>query len=177
MVSGQLVEMLARNSKIAETYQAPPKLVELLPKIRAAPDGVLVISCCDPRVFPEKILGLDAGLQAIHIRNAGGRVFDEIRTLAVMQTLGSAKTIVVMHHTDCGMTHVHDDDVKKALREIAPAEEAKIEAMKFGEITGLIEDSVRGDVGLLKASPLIKKETQIVGLKLDLFSGKLEVVA
>ncbi len=33
------------------------------------------------------------------VRNAGGRAFDAIRTLAVLQTIGNPGTIVVMHHT------------------------------------------------------------------------------
>lgn len=33
------------------------------------------------------------------VRNAGGRVLDAIRTLAVLQTIGAPGTIVVMHHT------------------------------------------------------------------------------
>lgn len=70
------------------------------------------------------------------VRNAGGRAFDAIRTLAVLQTIGSPGTIVVMHHTDCGMTHFHDDAIKAALTEIAPEEKNSIESSKFGEITG-----------------------------------------
>ena len=85
------------------------------------------------------------------VRNAGGRVFDAIRTLAVLQTIGNPSTIAVMHHTgtwtrsvangggltwlDCGMTHFHDETIKKALIEIAPEEKESIEASKFGEIT------------------------------------------
>lgn len=33
------------------------------------------------------------------VRNAGGRVLDAIRTLAILQTIGNPGTIVVMHHT------------------------------------------------------------------------------
>lgn len=33
------------------------------------------------------------------VRNAGGRAFDAIRTLSVLQTIGAPGTIVVMHHT------------------------------------------------------------------------------
>lgn len=33
------------------------------------------------------------------VRNAGGRAFDAIRTLAALQTIGAPGTIVVMHHT------------------------------------------------------------------------------
>jgi carbonic anhydrase len=39
-----------------------------------------------------------------------------------------------------------------------------------------IEESVREDIALLKASPLIKKTTQIVGLSLDIFTGVLTEV-
>lgn len=70
------------------------------------------------------------------IRNAGGRAFDAIRTLTALQTIGAPGTIVVMHHTDCGMSHFHDAAIKDALRELAPGEEAAIEKMQFGEIVG-----------------------------------------
>ena len=70
------------------------------------------------------------------VRNAGGRAFDAIRTLAVLQTIGAPGTIVVMHHTDCGMAHFHDDAIRTALLEIAPEEKSLIEASKFGEIKG-----------------------------------------
>jgi len=65
----------------------------------ASGKGVVVISCSDPRLNPYEILGIDATLKATMVRNAGGRVFDAIRTLAVLQTIGNPTTIVVMHHT------------------------------------------------------------------------------
>ena len=78
-------------------------------------------------------------------------MFDAIRTLSVLQTIGKPGTIAIMHHTgispqllafsktsnitiDCGMTHFHDDAIKKALIEISPGEKLNIEKMKFGEI-------------------------------------------
>jgi len=132
--------------------------------------------------------------EATMVRNAGGRVFDAIRTLAVLQTIGAPGTIVVMHHTgksartnipqnlsltyslDCGMTHFHDDQIKNALGEIAPQEKERIETMTFGEIKNSIEDSVRSDVAMLKASPLIKNSTQIIGLAYDINTGILAEV-
>jgi carbonic anhydrase len=36
-----------------------------------------------------------------------------------------------------------------------------------------VEKSIREDVALLRASPLIKKDTQIVGLKYDIQTGLL----
>ena len=39
-----------------------------------------------------------------------------------------------------------------------------------------IEDSIRTDLAILKASPLIKKTTQIVGLAYDVETGLLRAV-
>ncbi|KAK4959079.1 hypothetical protein LTR10_003878 [Elasticomyces elasticus] len=176
MIPGPVKEMLARNSTFAQTYRAGPGLIQMATAMRGTGAGVVVLSCSDPRLNPYQILGLDQTLKATMVRNAGGRVFDAIRTLAVLQTIGAPGTIIVMHHTDCGMTHFHDAAVKKALTEIAPEASQSIEASSFGEITGSIEESVKEDLALLKASPLIKKSTLLLGMKYDIETGVLTVV-
>jgi carbonic anhydrase len=110
------------------------------------------------------------------IRNAGGRVQDAMRSLSALSILTNAATIIVMHHTDCGMARVTGAEIRKALLEIAPNDKATIEATDFGEITGDVEDSLRADVRMLRASPLIKQDVQIVGLKHDLMSGLVSEV-
>jgi carbonic anhydrase len=45
------------------------------------------------------ILAADKRLGATHVRNAGGRAMDAVRTLAVLQTIAPIHTIAVMHHT------------------------------------------------------------------------------
>jgi carbonic anhydrase len=93
---------------------------------------------------------------------------------------------------DCGLTHVHDADVKKMLLEVSPQEKDTIESMKFGEITkpyvtsldlamnandpSRIEETVKEDVAILRASPFVRQDVQIVGLKWDTFTGALSVV-
>ncbi|KAJ9609723.1 hypothetical protein H2200_006051 [Cladophialophora chaetospira] len=141
--------------------------------MRSTGAGVVVLSCSDPRLNPYQILGIDPTLKATMVRNAGGRAFDAIRTLSVLQTIGNPGTIVVMHHTDCGMTHYHDADIKKALLEVDPEAKGLIESLKFGEIANGIEDSIRTDIAILKASPLIKKSTQIIGLAYNIETGLL----
>lgn len=80
-ITGPLVDMLARNrydillrstvkmcrllttnSKIAETYQAPPPLMKMVEQMRATKQGVVVLSCSDPRLNPYQVLGIDATL-------------------------------------------------------------------------------------------------------------------
>lgn len=41
---------------------------------------------------------------------------------------------------------------------------------------GSIENSIREDVAILKASPLIKKSTQIIGIAYDIMTGVLTEV-
>ncbi|UKZ92819.1 uncharacterized protein TrAFT101_007752 [Trichoderma asperellum] len=111
------------------------------------------------------------------VRNAGGRAVDAIRTISVLQTIGHSKTVIVMHHTDCGMTHFHDANIREALLDFAPQEKETINATKYGEITGSIEESVKEDVNLISSSPFIRPGTTIVGLKLDIFTGVVTKVA
>jgi carbonic anhydrase len=67
---------------------------------RSSGRGTIVLSCSDPRLNPYQIFGVDPSLKGITmVRNAGGRAVDAIRTISVLQTIGRAKTVVVMHHT------------------------------------------------------------------------------
>ncbi|KAK0857386.1 hypothetical protein LTS16_017873 [Friedmanniomyces endolithicus] len=176
MITGSVVEMLARNAKFAQAYKAPPGLMQMASTMKASGAGVVVVSCSDPRLNPYLILGIDQTLKATMVRNAGGRVFDALRTLAVLQTIGPPGTIVVMHHTDCGLTHYHDSKIREALSELAPGDKTAIEATRFGEIKNSIEDSVKEDIEMLRASPWIKESTQLIGLKYDIDTAKLDVV-
>lgn len=84
--------------------------------MRGTGQGVVVLSCSDPRLNPYQILGIDGktlctfpmqlvancthtSAEGTMVRNAGGQFFDAIRTLSVLQIIGQPGTIVVMHHT------------------------------------------------------------------------------
>src|SRR3989475_12350669 len=79
---------------------------------------VAVLTCMDARLDPARILGLEEG-DAHVIRNAGGRAADALRSLVISEQLLGTNTIVIIHHTDCGMLtftneQIHDK-VKKDL--------------------------------------------------------------
>src|ERR1700712_3031450 len=75
--------------------------------------NMMVIGCVDPRDDPGHVLGLDNGEAAI-IRNVGGRITPAtLRTMAMLGKVGAANAsthrpgdwnLVILHHTDCGMT-------------------------------------------------------------------------
>ncbi|RFU77119.1 hypothetical protein TARUN_5100 [Trichoderma arundinaceum] len=162
MASKVLVELLNRNSKLSQNYKAPPHLIPMVQAVRQSGAGTIILSCSDPRLNPYEVFGVDSTIKGVTmVRNAGGRAMDAIRTISILQTIGNSKTIVVLHHTDCGMTHYHDSRIKEALIEIAPQEKDTINASKYGEIAGSIEDSLKEDVALLSSSHFILPGTSI----------------
>lgn len=72
----------------------------MVPAARQSGAGAIILSCSDPRLNPYSIFGIDPTIKGITmVRNAGGRAFDAIRTISVLQTIGHSKTVIVMHHT------------------------------------------------------------------------------
>ena len=132
----------------------------------------VVVTCMDARIDPARMLGLAPG-DAHVLRNAGGVVTEDvIRSLAISQRLLGTREIVVIQHTDCGMTKFRDDDVK-----------ARIEAD-----TGLrppfaleafadVHDEVRQSIRRIQASPYLLETKLVSGFVYDVANGRLVAVA
>ena len=71
---------------------------------------VAVITCMDCRIDVETMLGVKPG--QIHvIRNAGGLVTpDTIRTLTASQRNLGTQYVMLIQHTDCGMSRTDDEE-------------------------------------------------------------------
>jgi carbonic anhydrase len=155
-------EFLKENEAYAATFQKGQ-----LPM----PPGrqVAVLTCMDARLDPARFLGLQEG-DAHVIRNAGGRASeDAIRSLIISQQLLGTNTVVVIHHTDCGMLTFSNTDLRTKLKQELHADASHIDFLPFSDL----EQSVRDDVATLKASPLIPDNIQISGFIYDVRSGKL----
>ena len=75
-----------------------------------------VVACMDSRMDIFEMLGLRHG-EAHIIRNAGGVITDDVtRSLCVSQRYLGTREIVLLHHTDCGLQQVDEDDFKHAAR-------------------------------------------------------------
>jgi len=106
------------------------------------------------------------------IRNAGGVVTDDvIRSLAVSQRLLGTTEIILIHHTDCGLQKITDDEFEREIEEetgIRPpwAVQAFTDAAR----------DVRESIGQIKASPFLRRPDKIHGFVFDVATGKLNRV-
>ncbi|NWG22725.1 MAG: carbonic anhydrase [Chloroflexi bacterium] len=132
---------------------------------------VAVVACMDARLHPEKALGIDIG-DAHVIRNAGGRAEDAIRSLVISQRLLGTQEIVVLHHTDCGMLTFTNEQLAAKVRDDLGVDVAGRDFLPFSDV----EQSVRDDVAILRASPLIPDDIPISGAIYDVRTGKVHEV-
>jgi len=133
---------------------------------------VAVLTCMDARLHPALFLGLELG-DAHVIRNAGGRASDDaIRSLTISQQLLGTNTVVVIHHTDCGMVTFSNEDLRKKLKQELNVDAEDIDFLPFKNL----EQSVRDDVATIKNSPLLLKDIEVSGFIYDVNTGKLSPV-
>jgi carbonic anhydrase len=136
---------------------------------------VAILTCLDARIMPAQALGLRAG-DANVIRNAGGRAADAMRSLVVSTRLLGITTIVVIHHTDCGLHIVTNEHIRGRIAEDLGSKAAdQASTIDFLPFTDL-EQSVRDDVALIRSSPLIAPEIEVAGFVYDVRTGRLSAV-
>ena len=132
---------------------------------------VAVVTCMDSRLKIFELLGIGEE-EAQVIRNAGGVVTDDvIRSLAVSQRLLGTTEIVLIHHTDCGMQKITDDEFNREIEEdtgIRPP----WEVLAFTDAARDVRESIRQ----IKASPFLPRTDKIRGFVFDVASGKLDKV-
>ena len=101
-----------------------PSASELLARAQHHTDGfvpvarkarVAVVACMDNRLDPTALLGLDDG-DAYVIRNAGGILTEDVRrSLAIAQHALGVEEVILIHHTDCGLAGLLDQDFASRL--------------------------------------------------------------
>ena len=161
-------------SVIDETLQANTKYAADFNKgTLPLPPGrhLAVVVCMDARIDPAKALGLSEG-DAHVIRNAGGRVSEGLRSLAISQTLLGTKEVAVIHHTDCGMLTFTDESIRKQLREQRGADADHVAFLPFHDL----DQSVRDDLAAYKKSQLVRQDVPLRGFVYDVKTGRLREV-
>ena len=174
-----LDSMLERNKDFAAQQSAAgtlmPSLPEVTPNLKA-----MIIGCADMRVDPAHLLGLKPG-EALVLRNIGGRItpvlLQELGMLGrIGQVMGKVAGgggefhLVVLQHTDCGITRLAGDSAM--LAHYFQIEEEKVEIKAVTDP----RTAVAGDVALLKTIPTLPGKWLVSGLVYDVATGLVEVI-
>ena len=126
----------------------------------------------DCRLDPLAILGLKPG-DAHVLRNAGGVVSDDvIRSLAISQRKLGTRAVRLIHHTDCGMLSLSDDEFRAELqRETGIAPGFAIESFTD------LEADVRQSIQRVRSSPFLPHRDDVTGFVYDVEERLLRDVA
>src|SRR6516162_9797317 len=135
-------------------------------------DILQVLGCVDSRVDPSDVLGLELG-EGVVMRNIGGRITPAaLRSRALLGRLSHGRPpgghLVILHHTDCGITRLAEfPDQLAAFFEI-PAEELDSKAVADPYA------AVRVDAAIARHA--LPPGRLVSGLVYDVATGLIEIV-
>lgn len=157
-------ELLANNVLFVEGYA--DRELSLRPRRKLA-----IVACMDSRMDIFQMLGLGHG-EAHIIRNAGGVVTDDvIRSLVLSQRSLGTREIILIHHTNCGLQDISEDEFKAEL-------EAEVGIKPWWALEGFTDPyaDVRQSIKRLHHSPFVAHKDHIRGFVYDVADGSLNEV-
>src|SRR5580704_4646489 len=155
-------EILQANETYAQTHE--PGRLSPSPERRLA-----ILTCMDTRL---SIRSLGLRMADAHIiRNAGGIVTDDsLRSLLVSHYLLGTEEFMVINHTDCGLMHTTEQDLRTQIENSAGT--AAIAPARFYAFQN-VDENVRHQLQKLRTHPWIPKKVDIRGFVYDVISGRL----
>jgi carbonic anhydrase len=152
--------MLDANNHYANEYDGP------------RPDPVLaIVLCMDARIDPLRALGLPYGTAHI-IRNAGGRVQDALRSLAISQAVLGTREVAIIHHTECGMAAPAETIREKMAAGLGREIDSSLPLLAFSDLDG----SVLEDFEVYRQSPLVRHDIPVRGFVFDVATRRLREI-
>jgi carbonic anhydrase len=174
-----LDSLLKRNNDFAAQQSAAGALMPSLP--RALPHvKAVIIGCADMRVDPAHVLGIKPG-EAVVMRNIGGRItpglLEELGLLGRIGEVAGAIPgggdefhIILLQHTDCGITRLPGSPKMLAHYFQIPETELSTKAVTDPRA------AVTLDVASLRTIPALPSSWLISGLVYDVATGLVEIV-
>lgn len=158
-------DQLLANNMVTATDGRPPLAVEPLRRLA-------VVSCMDCRIDIETVLGLEHG-EAHILRNAGGVVTDDIiRSLTLSQRYLGTREVLVISHTDCGLSKVTEPQLRAELS-------AELGVEPDWALEGFADpaDAVRRSMARLVESPFVTHTEHVRGFVYDVETRLLTEVS
>ncbi|MCU1683879.1 MAG: cynT [Amycolatopsis sp.] len=149
-------------------------LGNVVPGDRSSPQPSLhvsILTCMDARVRVFELFGLIQGESHV-LRNAGGVVTDDvIRSLALSQRKLGTREVMIVQHTNCGLSLVTEDDFKDELEAATGLRPTwSVEAFRD------VEDSVRTSMRRVRRSDFLPHTENVRGFVYDVKTGELTEV-
>lgn len=157
-------ELLGYNAEVAAGFDDADLQVEPL-------RNLAIVACMDSRIDTFKILGLGNG-EAHIIRNAGGIITDDvIRSLTLSQRFLSTREIILVHHTDCGLQKVNENEFRNDL-------EAELGVKPWWSLEAFTDPykDVAQSIKRLQMTPFLLHKDHISGFVYDVTDGLLHKV-
>jgi carbonic anhydrase len=131
---------------------------------------VAVVACMDARLDLHSALGLELG-DCHTIRNAGGVVTDDvIRSLTISQRALGTRSVVLIHHTGCGLESLTEEFRHELEMEVGQRPAWAVEAFRD------VEQDVRQSMQRVRTSPFLPHTDDIRGFVFDVKTGRLREI-
>ncbi|MEU8823800.1 carbonic anhydrase [Streptomyces sp. NPDC048636] len=162
--SGSVTDRLVEaNRRYADTFEDPG--MDARPVQRVA-----VVACMDARLDLHEALGLELG-DCHTIRNAGGVVTDDvIRSLTISQRALGTRSVVLIHHTGCGLLNLTEDFRHDLENEVGQRPSWAVEAFKD------LDGDVRQSMQRVRTSPFLLHTDDVRGFVFDVKTGLLREI-
>ncbi|WP_340562201.1 beta-class carbonic anhydrase [Streptomyces sp. GSL17-111] len=156
--------LVAANAEYATSFTDPG--------MDAAPVlNVAVVACMDARIDLHRALGLRLG-DCHTIRNAGGVVTDDvIRSLTISQRALGTRSVVLIHHTDCGLMKLTEDFRHELELEVGQRPAWAVESFRD------VDQDVRQSIERVRTSPFLQHTDDVRGFVFDVTTGLLREIA
>ncbi len=131
---------------------------------------VAVVACMDARLDLHDALGLALG-DCHTIRNAGGVVTDDvIRSLTISQRALGTRSVILIHHTNCGLESITEEFRQELEAEVGQRPVWAVEAYKDAD------QDVRQSMQRVRTSPFLLHTDDVRGFVFDVTSGLLREI-
>jgi carbonic anhydrase len=151
------------NRRYAAAFEDPG--MDARPVLRVA-----VVACMDARIDLHDALGLELG-DCHTIRNAGGVVTDDvIRSLTISQRALGTRSVILIHHTSCGLESLTEEFRMELEEEVGQRPSWAVESFRD------VDQDVRQSMQRVRTSPFLPHTDDVRGFVFDVRTGLLREI-
>lgn len=140
-----------------------------------------IVTCVDPRLtrfFPDA-LGVERG-HAVVLRVPGAHLragSESLRALGAAIYVNDCQEVIVMPHTDCGVTRVGPEELRRVMRARGVADrDIPEDVAGFFGLFGSIDAAARETVEAIRTAPFLPRHLPVHAAVIDIRTGALSVL-